>query len=73
MQSTPTARDGQLFPPQPGLENVCRFCRHLDAAMANQGHVAPCDRVRWVAEKHFSPDLRIVDGAVRCADREARV
>ncbi len=71
-KDTASAESRQLFPPRPGLEIICRWCAHLDDEAANEGHVAPCDRVRWDGPQHLGPALEVVDGAVRCADREAR-
>ena len=44
-------------PPPPGHGTICRSCFHRLAALFEQGHVSPCDRVTWHGAKHLEPDL----------------
>lgn len=44
-------------PTKPGCFPFCAGCRHLDAAMANQGHPQPCRFVTWEDARLITPEI----------------
>jgi hypothetical protein len=50
---------------QPGHARLCRGCIHQGADLS---HPSPCNRFRWVGERHVKPVLT----SDSCSDFEAK-